>query len=93
MQVEDSNEYNAKSIKILSDAVAAKRFGYEKAIELSNQYAGVSAEWLKLIVEASNLCGIEPEIVCAKYLDLDKTVTLPEEFAEIYKDLLREKWK
>ena len=84
------SDYTAKSIKVLSDAAAAKRFGYEKAQELSETYSCVSKTSLETLVIASNLCGVDPDLAAQKYCEgLD--VELPVEFAEIYSEVMTER--
>jgi len=85
--------YTANSIQILSDEVAAKRFGYEKVLELSKLYPIASTRFLETMVEAAQLAGVEPELVAERYIECDMTIELPEEFQTIYADLVRERQK
>lgn len=81
-----SDDYTAKDIKILSDAVAAQKFGYEKAREILDQYAGVSREFVEAVVEACSMVGIEPERVMDKYTK-GRNIEIPEEFYAVYKEI------
>lgn len=86
----DMSDYTAKNIKVLSDAASAKRFGYEKAQELSEIYPSTSKRFFETLVEACQLCNFDPDQAAMKYCE-GYPVQLPVEFQEIFSDLMKER--
>lgn len=84
------SDYTAKDIKVLSDAASAKRFGYEKAQELSEIYPSTSKRFFETLVEACQLCNFDPDQAAMKYCE-GYPVQLPVEFQEIFSDLMKER--
>ena len=78
---------------ILSDAVAASKFGYEKAREMKEIYPYMPYDTVKILVDASQLVGIEPELAMERYANGDKSIALPQEFDVVYRDLLTEQYR
>lgn len=80
------NEYNAKSIRILS-AKDIQGFDWNRARQVADDY-NKPIEFVSRGFEACRLAGLEPEYFIQKYLEKED-IQESEEFIEIYRDLLK----
>lgn len=80
------NEYNAKSIRILS-AKDIQGFDWNRARQVADDY-NKPIEFVSRGFEACRLAGLSPDWFINKYLEKEAIPDNPE-FLEIYKDLLK----
>ncbi|WP_257283472.1 hypothetical protein [Endozoicomonas sp. SESOKO1] len=82
-------DYNASSIKILSEKDIQSKFLWKKAQSLAEEYS-VPIEILNRAAEASMLLGMDLSYYEQKYL-LKEPVETNSEFTEVYTDLMRQR--
>ena len=80
-------EYNAESIKILTED-EAMRFDWNRAAELANEYK-MPLEWIQRGFEASHRLGIETDYFESRYIYKKEVEAVPE-FEPVFIELLRE---
>jgi hypothetical protein len=82
------SEYNAKSIKVMSEQALAETHLYLKRDDFAKYYK-LPVEHIDRLIEACELSGESWERVEAIYLDHNKEIELAPEFQEVFKELVR----
>jgi hypothetical protein len=85
-----SEEYTAKDILVLTGEEVVEAFDWAKAGELTKTYPWVTLEFVTRLLEACRVSGWAVDLAIQRYLDRDKTVEQPQEFVEVYRDILIE---
>lgn len=86
-----STDYNATSIKVLSDEEARGRFEWVKVDHLVRLYPQHTPEFIRRLVESTQLSGGGKELwerVERRYLKGDVTCDVQEDFKRIHLDLM-----
>jgi hypothetical protein len=83
------NEYNASSIKILTDEEILKQDWYYAEM-LAKQYF-LPRDFVKRGFECSYRLGIEVRYFVDKYIYKKKGINIVPEFEEVYKEILKER--
>lgn len=82
------DEYNASSIRILSEEEVGCRFIYEQVDRLATKYPTATREFLKRLLESATVTGTPLEVVERRYLMGDKSVPKPLELEQALLHLL-----
>ena len=86
-------DYTAEDIKILKHEEAVEKFDWVRAEELARKYAWVSPDFIARMLEACQLSGFSQELAIKRYLDEDKSIHISEEFYEVYKELVNDRYR
>jgi hypothetical protein len=84
----NSPEYNADSIKILTDEEVNKKFGWVKADSLAIKYQR-DRIWVAGL-EACRRCGLEPDYFIERHLEGNKDIPKNPLIDEAFRDVLKE---
>lgn len=79
--------YDASSITVLGDNIARERFGFKRAQEIHDRHRWCALDWCERLVAACDMAGWDLALAERRYCQLDRSITPPPEFLEIYREL------
>jgi hypothetical protein len=86
---EKKADYNAESIKILTDEEANQKFGWVKADSLAIKYQR-DRIWVANGLEACRRCGLGPEYFIERHLEGNKAIPKNNLIDDAFRDILKE---
>jgi hypothetical protein len=81
------NNYDANSIKILGARALEEKFPFHRIQALATKYPYIPRSHISRIVEAACLVDWDYDSAEQRYLVGDKSILVPEEFKEAFKEL------
>lgn len=80
------NDYNADSIRILSDAEVVQKFEWARLGHLASQY-GRDEGFIRKGIQACEHVGVDPEYFITRYLVGDKSIPFREDVDAAFREL------
>jgi hypothetical protein len=84
------SDYNAESIRVLTDAEIAERFVFTRAARLADRYPHVSLAFIVRMLTACEHSRFPESSAIRRYLDGDRTTEVTEAFIEAHRAIVED---
>ena len=84
------NDYNASSIRVLTQTEVVAKFEWANVGFLAEKYPLANIVFIRRGIEACRRCSVDPSYFIQRYLDKDTTIAINRDVEAAYRELLNE---